>query len=113
MLREKATRDEKPKEREVLGIGQDLSEEIVKRSLFEFEKKEFHFAATRAAERIDGERCKKRESPTGKRAKKRAFGGMNSRNEFGMKNRGRKSNRRVINAVVTDHFEMLIRDMNN
>ena len=113
MLCEKATQDEKPKEREVLGIGQDLSEEIVKRSLFVFEKKEVHFAAAGTSKRINRERDKKGEPPTGKRAKKRAFGGMNSRDEFGIKNGGRKSNRRIINAVITDHFEMLIRDMNN
>ncbi len=35
---EKAALDENQREKEVLGIGQNLSKEIVKRSLFEFEE---------------------------------------------------------------------------
>ena len=41
------------------------------------------------------------------------FRRMNSRNKASVLNRRRKSNSRIINTVVTDHFEMLIRDMNN
>ena len=42
----------KPREEGVLRIGQNLSEEIVKRSLFEFEEKKFQVAATGAEKRI-------------------------------------------------------------
>ena len=42
----------KPRKEGVLRIGQNLSEEIVKRSLFEFEEKKFQVAATGAEKRI-------------------------------------------------------------
>jgi len=48
--------------RGVLGIGQDLSEEIVKRSLFVFEETKFQFAAARTAKRIKRERSEERKS---------------------------------------------------
>ena len=40
-------------------------------------------------------------------------GRMDSGNKTSVLNSGRKSNSRIINTVVADHFEMLIRDMNN
>ena len=48
-----------------------------------------------------------------KGTKESVFRRMNSRNKASVLNRRRKSNSRIINTVVTDHFEMLIGDMNN
>lgn len=41
------------------------------------------------------------------------FGRMNSGNQFGTENRIRKGNGGIVEAIVTNHFEMLVRDMNN
>ena len=103
----------RPKGREVLGIGQDLSKEIVKRSLFMFEEKEIHLAAARAAKRINRERGKKRESPTGKGTKKRTHGRMNSMDKSSVENGRGKCDRRIINPVVTNHFEVLVGNVYN
>ena len=67
-----------------------------------FEEKEFHFAAARAAKRINGERSKKRKSPSGKRKKERTFGRMNSRDKWSIENRSGKCDSGIINAVVTN-----------
>ena len=48
-----------------------------------------------------------------KGTKESMFGRMKSRNKASVLNRRRKSNRRIINTIVTDHFEMLIGDMND
>ena len=48
-----------------------------------------------------------------KGTKESMFRRMNSRNKVSVLNRRRKRNSRIINTVVTDHFEMLIGDMNN
>ena len=60
-----------------------------------------------------GERSKNRESPTGKGAKKRTLRRMDSRNKASVLNRSGKCNCGVIDTVVTDHFEMFVRDMYN
>ena len=60
-----------------------------------------------------GERSENRESPTGKGAKKRTHRRMDSRNKASVLNRSGKCNCGVINTVVTDHFEMFVRDMDN
>ena len=60
-----------------------------------------------------GERSKNRESPTCKGAKKRTLRRMDSRNKASVLNRSGKCNCGVIETVVTDHFEMLVRDMDN
>ena len=60
-----------------------------------------------------GKGDKNRESPTGKRAKKRTLRRMDNRNKASILNRRRKRNRRIIDAVVTDHFEMFVGDMDN
>ena len=60
-----------------------------------------------------GERSENRESPTGKGAKKRTLRRMDSRNKASVLNRNGKCNCGVIDTVVTDHFEMLVRDMDN
>ena len=41
------------------------------------------------------------------------FRRMDSRNKASDLNSRRKRNRRIIDAVVTDHFKVLIRDMDN
>ena len=64
MLWRKGCARRKPEGKDVLGIGQNLSKEIVERSLFMLKEKEFHEAATGATERIGGKGNKKRESPT-------------------------------------------------
>ena len=48
-----------------------------------------------------------------KGTKENMFRRMNRRNKASVLNRRRKSNSRIINTVVTDHFEMLIGDMND
>lgn len=78
-----------------------------------FEEKEIHFAAAGTTKRVNREGSKKRKPPTGKRAKKRALGRMNGRDKASELDRRRKRNARVIDAVVANHLEMLIRDMNN
>ena len=60
-----------------------------------------------------GERSENRESPTGKGVKKRTLRRMDSRNKASVLNRSGKCNCGVIDAVVTDHFEMFVRDMDN
>lgn len=60
-----------------------------------------------------GERSENRESPTGKREKKRTLRRMDSRNKASVLNRSGKCNCGVIDTVVTDHFEMFVRDMDN
>lgn len=60
-----------------------------------------------------GERSENRESPTGKGAKKRTLRRMDSGNKASVLNSGRKGNRRIIDAVVANHFEVLIRDMDD
>lgn len=60
-----------------------------------------------------GKRGKNRESPTGKGAKKRTLRRMDSRNKASVLNRRGKCNCGVIDAVITDHFEMFIGDMDN
>jgi len=57
-----------------------------------------------------GKGDKNRESPTGKRAKKRTLRRMDNRNKASILNSRRKRNRRIIDAVVTDHFEMFVGD---
>ena len=60
-----------------------------------------------------GERSENRESPTGKGAKKRTLRRMDSGNEASNLKSGRKGNRRIIDAVVANHFEVFIRDMDD
>ena len=60
-----------------------------------------------------GKGDKNRESPMGKRAKKRTLRRMDNRNKASILNSRRKRNRRIIDAVVTDHFEMFVGDMDN
>ena len=60
-----------------------------------------------------GERSENRESPTGKGAKKRTLRRKDSRNKASVLNRSGKCNCGVIDTVVTDHFEMFVRDMDN
>ena len=60
-----------------------------------------------------GKRGKNRESPTGKGAKKRTLRRMDSRNKESVLNRSGKCNCGVIDTVVTDHFEMFVRDVDN
>ena len=60
-----------------------------------------------------GKRGKNRESPTGKGTKKRTLRRMDSGNKASVLNRGRKGNRRIIDAVVANHFDVLIRDMDD
>lgn len=67
----------------------------------------------RTTERIRGEGDKKGESPTREGTKKRVFGRVDSRNKASVLNSRRKSGRGIIDAIVADHFEMLVRDMDN
>ena len=60
-----------------------------------------------------GKGDKNRESPTGKRAKKRTLRRMDSGNKASILNSRRKRNRRIIDTVVTNHFEMFVGDMDN
>ena len=60
-----------------------------------------------------GERSENRESPMGKGAKKRTLRRMDSKNKASVLNRSGKCNCGVIDTVVTDHFEMFVRDMDN
>ena len=69
--------------------------------------------AAGTAKRIGRERNKKRKSPAGKGTKKRALGRMNGGDKVSILNRGRKSNGGIIKTIVTDHFKVLIRDVNN
>ena len=69
--------------------------------------------ATGTTERIGRKRSKKGESPTSKRAKKRTLRRMNGRDKASVLNRSGKCNCGVIDTVVTDHFEMFVRDMDN
>lgn len=67
----------------------------------------------RTTERIRGEGDKKGESPTSERTKKRVFGRVDSRNKTSVLNSRRKSDRGIIDAIVANHFEMLVGDMDN
>ena len=60
-----------------------------------------------------GKGDKNRESPTGKRAKKRTLRRMDNRKKASILNSRRKRNRRIIDAVVANHFEVFIRDMDD
>jgi len=60
-----------------------------------------------------GKRGKNRESPTGKGAKKRTLRRKDSGNKASILNSRRKGNRRIIDAVVANHFEVLIRDVDD
>ena len=63
--------------------------------------------------RIRGEGDKKGESPTREGTKKRVFGRVDSRNKASVLNSRRKSDRGIIDAIVANHFEMLVGDMDN
>ncbi len=78
-----------------------------------YKEQELHFTAASATQRIARERNKKGESPTSKGTKERALGRMNSRNKASILNRGRKSDSGIIKTIITDHFKMLVRDMND
>ena len=67
----------------------------------------------RTTKRIRGEGDKKGESPTSERTKKRVFGRVDSRNKTSVLNSRRKSDRGIIDAIVENHFEMLVGDMDN
>ena len=67
----------------------------------------------RTTERIRGEGDKKGESPTREGTKKRVFGRVDSRNKASVLNSRRKSDRGIIDAIVANHFEMLVGDMDN
>lgn len=72
-----------------------------------------HNRAAGAAERVRRKGSKNREAPTGKRTEKRSFRGMNSRNKTGITNKIRMRNRRMIDAIVTNHFKVLVGNMDN
>ena len=72
-----------------------------------------HDRAAGAAERIRRKGSKNGEAPTGKRAEKGTFSRMNSRNEMSIANEIRTRNRRMIDAVVTNHLKVLVGDMDN
>ncbi len=67
----------------------------------------------RTTERIRGEGDKKGESPTSERTKKRVFGRVDSGNKASVLNSRRKSDRGIVDAIVANHFEMLVGDMDN
>ena len=67
----------------------------------------------RTTERIRGEGDKKGESPTSEGTKKSVFGRVDSRNKASVLNSRRKSDRGIIDAIVANHFKMLVRDMDN
>ena len=67
----------------------------------------------RTTERIRGERDKKGESPTSEGTKKSVFGRVDSGNKASVLNSRRKSDRGIIDAIVANHFEMLVGDMDN
>lgn len=67
----------------------------------------------RTTERIRGEGDKKGESPTSEGTKKSAFGREDSRKKASILNSRRKSDGGIIDAIVANHFEMLVRDMDN
>lgn len=78
-----------------------------------FEEKEIHLAAARTKKRVNREGRNKRGPPMSKRTKEGTFRRMDSRNKAGFENRRGTSNRRVVNAIVANHLEMLVGDMNN
>ena len=67
----------------------------------------------RTTERIRGERGKKGESPTSEGTKKSVFGRVDSRDKASVLNSRRKSDGGMIEAIVANHFEMLVGDMDN
>ena len=67
----------------------------------------------RTTERIRGEGDKKGESPTREGTKKRVFGRVDSGNKASVLNSRRKSDRGIVDAIVANHFEMLVGDMDN
>lgn len=67
----------------------------------------------RTTERIRGEGDKKGESPTSEGTKKSVFGRVDSRKKASILNSRRKSDGGIIDAIVANHFEMLVRDMDN
>lgn len=69
--------------------------------------------AASAAQGIARERNKKRESPTSKGTKERTLGRMNSGDKVSILDRGRKGDSGMIKTIITDHFKMLVRDMND
>ena len=72
-----------------------------------------HDRATEATEGVRRKGSKNGDAPTGKRAEKGTFSRMNSRNEMSIANEIRTRNRRMIDAVVANHFKVLVRDMDN
>ena len=67
----------------------------------------------RTTERIRGEGGKKGESPASEGTKKSVFGRVDSRDKASVLNSRRKSDGGMIEAIVANHFEMLVGDMDN
>ena len=67
----------------------------------------------RTTKRIRREGDKKGESPTSEGTKKSVFGRVNGRDKASVLNSRRKSDRGIIDAIVANHFKMLVRDMDN
>ena len=78
-----------------------------------FKEYELQSVTARTTKRIRVEGDKKGESPTREGTKKSVFGRVDSRNKASVLNSRRKSDRGIIDAIVANHFEMLVRDMDN